>query len=114
LTVIFWLTTFALLADEGKWWVVEQDSLEAIKDEFSGFSSGNNGEVNKLLSACKASRAAIHGHVRFCWLVPPLASLSQRKRTYAFSFFLSGPRVPFVEVFMLTVIDTSLLLEQTS
>lgn len=68
LTVIFWLTTFALLADEGKWWVVEQDSLEAIKDEFSGFSSGNNGEVNKLLSACKASRAAI-GIAAIVWLL---------------------------------------------
>jgi hypothetical protein len=59
LSVIFWLTTFALLADEGKWWVVEQDSLEAIKGEFNGFGSGDNGEVNNLLSACKASRAAI-------------------------------------------------------
>jgi hypothetical protein len=68
LTIIFWLTTFALLADEGKWWVVEQDSLEAIKDEFSGFSSDNNGEVNKLLSACKASRAAI-GIAAIVWLL---------------------------------------------
>jgi hypothetical protein len=68
LTVIFWLTTFALLADEGKWWVVEQDSLEAIKDEFSSFSSGDNGEVDKLLSACKASRAAI-GMAAIDWLL---------------------------------------------
>ena len=68
MTVVFWLTTFALLADECKWWVVEQDSLEAIKDTYKGFSSDYDGEVNKLLSACKASRAAT-GIAAIVWLL---------------------------------------------
>jgi len=72
LTVIFWLTTFALLADECKWWVAEQDSLEAIKKLYKDFGSNNgsgySGEVNKLLSACKASRAAT-GIAAIVWIL---------------------------------------------
>jgi hypothetical protein len=47
---------------------VEQDSLEAIKNRYNGFSSDYGGEVNKLLSACKASRAAT-GIAAIVWLL---------------------------------------------
>lgn len=61
-TVVFWLTTFALLADETKWWDIEEKSLKSSKkfcDQYSGSDDGDAcGEVDKLLSASKASKAA--------------------------------------------------------
>jgi len=61
-TIVFWLTTFALLADETKWWDVEEKSLKSSKkfcDQYSGSDDGDAcGEVDKLLSASKASKAA--------------------------------------------------------
>jgi hypothetical protein len=47
---------------------VEQDSLKAAGDAYDGFGSDYDGEVNKLLSASKASRAAT-GIAAIVWLL---------------------------------------------
>lgn len=77
LTVIFWLTTFALLADECKWWSAEQSSLEYLKKAgadlndiygYTGYTGFSNSEINKLLAASKSSRAAT-GLACIVWLL---------------------------------------------
>jgi hypothetical protein len=88
LTVIWWLTTFALLANECKWWVAEQDSLQTSKDYYKKYSDTADsyvGEVNKILAACKASRAAT-GIAAIVWLL------------FMVSFGFVG-QFPFVAVF---------------
>jgi len=63
LTVVFWLTTFALLADECKWWVAEQNSLSSYKKY-----GGSSKQIDKLLTASKASRAAT-GFAAIVWIL---------------------------------------------
>lgn len=66
LTVVFWLTTFALLANESSWWSDEQTGLNDLKQAgndlndlgYTGYTGYDNSEINKLLAASKSSRAA--------------------------------------------------------
>jgi len=66
LTVVFWLTTFALLANECQWWSAEQSGLEDLKKAgndladlgYTGYTGYSNSWINKLLAASKSSRAA--------------------------------------------------------
>jgi hypothetical protein len=76
LTVVFWLTTFALLADECKWWSAEQSGLEDLKKAgnnladlgYTGYTGYSNSWINKLLAASKSSRAAT-GLAAINWLL---------------------------------------------
>jgi len=62
LTVIFWLTTFALLADECKYWVAFQDSYS------SRYSQIYDDDADKYVAASKTSRAAT-GIAAITWLL---------------------------------------------
>jgi hypothetical protein len=62
LTVIFWLTTFALLADECKWWVAFQDTYD------DAYYKKYYDDAGKYVSASKTSRAAT-GMAAIVWLL---------------------------------------------
>jgi len=80
LTVIFWLSTFALLADEGKWWSLLQTAINEEKqaEQLSGLNStdfsdtpglsGVLSDFSKEESGIKCSRAAI-GLSALTWLL---------------------------------------------
>jgi len=69
LTVIFWLTSFALLADESKYWSDLQDILSREKKTESLYGVDySNGQLNKWITAAKASRAAT-GLAAIVWLL---------------------------------------------
>lgn len=65
--MIWWLITFALLADECKWWVAEQHSIKASKDEAKTFGVDSE-DLDNEIAASKASGAAT-GLVCVVWLL---------------------------------------------
>jgi len=82
--VIWWLTTFALLADELKWWNFEQRSINAAKDYEDKYSFDYGGSYDDEQSAVSASKAAT-GLSAVNWLLFCVTLV-------AFSYFLHGHR----------------------
>lgn len=70
-TMIFWLTSFALLADETKYWSLIQKSYEDAKkaeSQFDDYYDVDTHDADKYISASKASRAAT-GLAAIVWLL---------------------------------------------
>jgi len=68
LTTIFWMTSFALLADELKWWNIQQKSIDYVKANdgydfdfdfnYKAKRADLNGNIDAQEAAIGASRAA--------------------------------------------------------
>lgn len=68
LTMLWWLVTFALLADKVKFFEALQDSIEDAKDYYDNDHGFDTSSVDNELAASKCSRAAT-GLACIVWLL---------------------------------------------